>query len=342
MRVTGARAQVVASNDETLRGSTIDWKGEGEGIPPGALRDLRLDFAVEQPFAAGGTQWRLVCGARGAGRFVLPDLLDDWALEVLRQLAECNSITSPSPEVPAESAPRIAPAARTQTANVLALCIQPIFSIALRRATRAELLVRSLAADGSMLHWPQFASLPANDAAAFEADQWALRQALEMAARLSHEHAIQKLHVNVRVYENAHLAVLLEMLSSVTPALRALTAFEIQPDGDFLSEAFAQMVRALNDAGCEVGAELTDCTFAQLARLSILPLSFVKIPAEHARGGWIDALPWDIFLTRVESPRYWNVLESCGASFVQGFGIEPPLTAPDFETWLGSRAAAAV
>jgi len=339
LEITGDQAYVSASNDRVLRGLTIAWSEPGDRLPPTLLHTLSLNVALHKVFHTATKHWVLVCGSRGNEQVALGDLLNDWTLELVQQLAEgqdegavaiIEPAAAPAPITPPFS--HITPKRELDT-QPLVLCFQPIFDVSRRRVTRAEALLRYQSADNGLLLWQEFTA-PEVPAISALADRWVLPQVLQRVDEWSERYGITAVHVNFLMHDDATLKDLLDIIAAASPQSRAALAIEINDVVDYTSPRFIHVVQSLAETGAAVGIELGDHASPEIASLRSLPISFVKVDNDAIAPELSDT--WDVFVTRVQAPPNWERLNQRGVKFVQGYALEAPLTSADFEQWLKS------
>lgn len=326
LEIRGKQALVTASNDEGLRGRNISWSNGGDRLPPPVLNALDLNVAMHRPFSTASKKWVLVFGARSES--ASPPDLDEWTVQIVRQLAEQQDRESP-PAQPAENSER------KIEDRPYVLCFQPIFDVVLRKAMHAEALLRYRSPDGELLLWPEFTRSDPRVIA--DADRWVLRQSVERVARWAERYGMRAVHVNLTLHEGRDLEELLGMLRTLGTSERKGVAIEINGVTDYAAPRFVQMVEALAQAGTSVGLELAGQTALELALLRRLPISFVKVDADTHAAELAEVFRWDVFLTRVQAAPDWDHLRRQGVKFAQGYALEAPLTVADFNSWLEAR-----
>ncbi len=336
------KAFVAASNDEALRGRTIPWtSGKGQ-LAPAVLHAFHLTVAVHRPFGTEHKQWELVCGARGNTSIPLEELIDDWTLQLVQQIAEQRDeqpsaiARAPAPQEHKEEPVTTSAPKRGLDTDSLVLCFQPIFDVTLRRATRAEALLRFQSAEGGLLLWDEFTK-PDEVNKIADADRWVLRQVLDHVGEWSERDGLRAVHVNLALHDHNTLNDLLGILRAATPRVRAALAIEINGVTDYAAPNFVEMVQSFTQAGASVGIELAGQTALELALLRRLPLSFVKVQTEASAVELAEVFGWDVFATRVQAAPQWELLRQHGVKFAQGYALEAPLTVADFEQWLKAR-----
>ncbi|HZZ64483.1 MAG TPA: EAL domain-containing protein [Candidatus Baltobacteraceae bacterium] len=244
-------------------------------------------------------------------------------------------------EEPEDTQPQIATAVPESTpvplpvpaTGAFVLCMQPIFELRSGVATRAEALLRYDAPDRALIAWPQF------DRAGIVqtmATRWALAQLLQRAPHWHREHGIDRVHLNVTLSEETSLNSIVEALASSAVSDRKSIAIELSVMSRVDHCVLENALRALHGLDVETGIDLDEVTSANIPALHGLPFSFLKIRSQDARYVAIETLPWDVFLTRVQSPLPWDDLRDRGVKFVQGFVLEPPLPIADFEVQVKS------
>lgn len=330
LEIRGEQALVTASNDEALRGRTIPWINAGDRLTPVVLNALDLNVAMHRPFETGTKHWVLVFGARSES--ATPPDLDEWTVQLVRQLAEQQDRESSPAEISQDTETRI-------DNRPYVLCFQPVFDVVLRKATHAEALLRYRSPEGELLSWPEFTRSDARTIA--DADRWVLHQSLQRAAQWSEKYGIRSIHVNLTLHEGRELEALLGMLRAVGPSDRKAIAIEINGVSDYAAPRFVQMAEALAQAGTSVGLELAGQTAIELALLRRLPISFVKVDSDTHAAQLAEVFRWDVFLTRVQGPPQWDDLRQHGVKYAQGYALESPLTVADFSSWLEARVTPA-
>lgn len=339
LEIVDDRARIAASNDSTLRGRTIEWiPPEGHQLSADVLQALDMNVAVHRPFKTVRKAWVLVCGARGNASIPLEELIDDWTLQLVQQIAEQQdqpTAAATNAKAEEEQLARAPAKKRGLQTEQLVLCFQPIFDVTLRRATRAEALLRYQSREGELQLWPEFIT-PDEDRVA-DGDRWVMRQVLKHAGEWSERHGIRNVHVNLVMHDDRTQTDLLDMLRAATPRERAAIAVEINGVTDYAAPRFVEMVNSFADAGATVGIELASQTALELALLRGLPLRFVKVHVDTSTAELAEVFGWDVFATRVQVPPQWELLRQHGVKFAQGYALEPPLTIADFENWIKAR-----
>lgn len=326
---------VYTSSDERLVGAIVDWPADTPHVPSAVLQRLGISIAVHERFQAAGRAWTLVCGSPDGRRMVLPEPIAEWGLDLVRRLLTLRTPPVEALQIdtlPVE--PRSEPLrGSTPALGAFILCMQPMFDLRTGMAHRAEALLRYDTPDEALTAWPQFSR---NAALQTMANQWTIAQLLQHAPRWRDAHGIARVHLNVTSWDPSVLQPLLDALRAAAPFERSLLAIELAGTAQMDRSNVEYAIDAFADLGAETGIDLDEVTSANMLSLYGLPLSFVKIRADEAKYVAIETLPWDIYVTRAQTPLQWNDLRERGVRFAQGYALEPPLTIADFDNQLNS------
>lgn len=287
------------------------------------LRKLRLDVALHEPFEAAGARWVLVYGSRGKGPIVVPEPLSKWGLELVARLVQRRA---QEPQTTAQRDERV-PAQRFDGEFIL--CLQPMFDVESRSVRRAEALLRYDIPDAPLLDWPHLTD--GHAAVRVVGDHWTLGQLLSRTSRWRQRYGLGLVHVNVSVHDTSSLNALLTTFRRAAANERENFAVEFGGFADPSSPLLAQAARAFRQSGAAVGVELMELSASAMPALRALPLAFIKLPADEARYTATQTLPWDVCVTKLQSPPQWQQFGRAGIDYVQGYALEPPITVADFE-----------
>jgi diguanylate cyclase (GGDEF)-like protein/PAS domain S-box-containing protein len=244
---------------------------------------------------------------------------------------------------------------RALARDELTLQFQPIAEVANGRVTRAEALIRWKDPERGLVLPESFIALAEEGGLAHEIGRWTIERACR-TAREWRERGLENFVIGVNLSASQlRDAAILEDLGAIfaaTGCAPGAISFEITETSMVRDlQGVRTTLAGLREMGVRVAIDDFGTGFSSLSHLRNLPVDAVKIDKSFVADttgpngaaiaaaiiGLARGLGLDVIAEGVESDAQLAILRALGCSAWQGYLLSPPMSAPEFETWMRRR-----